>query len=38
MEPALNTSIFDDVDLTIPLFKDIGWILAAPVLFADGFE
>ena len=39
MEPALNTSIFDDVDLTIPLFKDIGWNIAAPdALFADGFE
>ena len=39
MEPSLNTSLFDDVDLTIPLFKDIGWRIINPnVLFEDGFE
>lgn len=25
MEPNLNTSLFDKVDLTLPLFQDIGW-------------
>ncbi|MGB8635616.1 MAG: PA domain-containing protein [Rhodanobacteraceae bacterium] len=25
MEPALNRTIFDKVDLTLPLFRDIGW-------------
>jgi hypothetical protein len=39
MEPSLNTSLFDDVDLTIPLFKDIGWRVVNPdVFFEDGFE
>ena len=41
MEPALNTSLFDDVDLTIPLFKDIGWnvVTANPdEVFKNGFE
>ena len=39
MEPSLNTSLFDEVDLTTALFKDIGWtILANDGLFADGFE
>jgi len=26
MEPALNTSVHDDVDLTRQLFEDIGWL------------
>jgi PA domain len=40
MEPSLNTSLFSDVDLTIPLFRDIGWQLAAPPvnIFQNGFE
>ncbi len=41
MEPSLNTSIFDDVDLTVALFRDIGWNIAVGSLdeiFADGFE
>lgn len=42
MEPSLNTSLFSDVDLTIPLFRDIGWVVTAPpspmVLFQNGFE
>lgn len=39
MEPALNRSIFDKVDLTLPLFQDIGWN-AQPedILFLDGFD
>jgi hypothetical protein len=40
MEPSLNTSLFSDVDLTIPLFQDIGWQLAppSPLIFENGFE
>lgn len=39
MEPSLNTSLFSDVDLTIPLFRDIGWVTTGSLLpFADGFE
>jgi hypothetical protein len=39
MEPALNTSIFDKVDLTLPLFQDIGWnTQAEDILFIDGFD
>ncbi len=41
MEPSLNTSLFSDVDLTIPLFRDIGWNVMTPVIdpvFANGFE
>jgi len=41
MEPSLNTSLFSDVDLTIPLFRDIGWQVVTPpptLLFRNGFE
>lgn len=41
MEPSLNRDIFSDVDLTIPLFRDIGWRdTGAPGIrvFSDGFE
>jgi hypothetical protein len=41
MEPSLNTSLFDDVDLTIPLFRDIGWSDNGPpgvLIFRDGLE
>lgn len=41
MEPSLNTSLFSDVDLTIPLFQDIGWQVNQPAgdaVFANGFE
>jgi hypothetical protein len=39
MEPALNTSIFDKVDLTLPLFQDIGWkTQPEDILFIDGFD
>lgn len=42
MEPSLNTSLFSDVDLTIPLFRDIGWNVNNPpppaLLFQNGFE
>jgi len=38
---ALNTSLFSDVDLTVPLFRDIGWEVLGPpsiFVFANGFE
>jgi hypothetical protein len=41
MEPSLNTSLFDEVDLTLALFRDIGWTITgdpADELFEDGFE
>ena len=39
MEPALNRSIFSAVDLTIELFRDIGWSTGRDeVLMADGFD
>jgi hypothetical protein len=39
MEPSLNTTLFSDVDLTIPLFQDIGWQVAPQNnIFANGFE
>lgn len=40
MEPSLSGALFDEVDLTIDLFGDIGWqtTVATDVLFADGFE
>lgn len=39
MEPSLNTSLFSDVDLTIPLFRDIGWqVVSNDEVFRDGFE
>lgn len=41
MEPAINSSLFDQVDLTTSLFRDIGWTVISntqDVLFEDGFE
>ena len=41
MEPSLNESLFDTVDLTLPLFRDIGWNPTTelpPDIFSDGFE
>lgn len=41
MEPAINANLFSDVDLTIPLFQDIGWQVNQPAgdaVFANGFE
>lgn len=41
MEPALTGTIFSNVDLTIALFRDIGWSDNAALgnyVFADGFE
>ncbi len=39
MEPSLNRSIFDRVDLTWSLFHDIGWKLNAEnVIFRDTFD
>jgi len=41
MGPAINLNLFNDADLTIPLFRDIGWkVNASPGLyiFAGDFE
>lgn len=38
MEPSINNNLFDDVDLTIPLFRDIGWQVTTPLIFGNGFE
>ncbi|MFN7782864.1 MAG: PA domain-containing protein [Lysobacterales bacterium] len=41
MEPSLNRDIFSEVDLSIPLFRDIGWRDNGPPgvrVFEDGFE
>ncbi len=39
MEPALNRSIFDKIDLTLPLFRDIGWRMNPEnILFRDTFD
>lgn len=41
MEPSLNRDIFSEVDLTIPLFRDIGWRDLGPpgvLVFSNGFE
>ena len=39
MEPALNESIFNKVDLTLPLFQNIGWnTQPEDILFIDGFD
>jgi hypothetical protein len=39
MEPALNRSIFDRIDLTLPLFRDIDWRMSAEdILHRDGFD
>jgi PA domain len=35
MEPAINFNLFNRVDLTKPLFEDIGW---STTLFSHGFE
>ncbi len=39
MEPAINPNLFNDVDLTIPLFEDIGWRTTTQgLIFRNGFE
>lgn len=40
MEPALNTTIFDKVDLTLPFFADIDWSTnnIEDFIFVDGFD
>jgi hypothetical protein len=39
MEPALNTSIFNKVDLTLPLFADIDWKTnLEDFIFIDGMD
>lgn len=39
MEPALNTSIFNKVDLTLPFFADMDWSTnIEDFIFVDGFE
>lgn len=35
MEPALNRTIFDKVDLTATLFRDIGWIVSGDEIIND---
>lgn len=36
MEPALNTSLHDDVDLTLAHFTDLGWLDALPTAIVSG--
>jgi|CXWL01.1.fsa_nt_gi hypothetical protein len=36
MEPAINSSLTDDMDLTTQLFRDIGWFIVP--LYSDSFE
>jgi hypothetical protein len=31
MEPAINADLTGSLDLTVPLFQDIGWFLGTPV-------
>ncbi|MBN8480355.1 MAG: peptidase [Xanthomonadales bacterium] len=39
MEPALNRSIFNRIDLTLPLFRDIGWRMNPEnILFRESFD
>jgi hypothetical protein len=39
MEPALNTSLFNKVDLTLPLFADIDWKTnMEDFIFFDGMD
>jgi PA domain len=39
MEPALNTTIFNQVDLTLPFFADIDWSTnIEDFIFLDGFD
>jgi len=40
MEPSISGALFDEVDLTIDLFGDIGWQTTVPigVIFTNGFE
>ncbi|HZP64872.1 MAG TPA: hypothetical protein VFB32_01065 [Rudaea sp.] len=39
MQPVLNQTLFNKVDLTLPLFADIGWsVNPQEVLFTDGFD
>ena len=39
MEPALNRTIFDSVDLTLPLYRDIGWKTNfQDIIYVDDFD
>jgi len=39
MQPALNQSLFNKVDLTLPAFADIGWSTnKEDILFLNGFD
>ncbi|MBE5316078.1 MAG: peptidase [Xanthomonadales bacterium] len=41
MEPSLNRDIFEEVDLALALFRDIGWNDTGPpgvLMFSNGFE
>ncbi|WP_223788234.1 PA domain-containing protein [Marinicella meishanensis] len=38
MEPSITPTIFDEIDLTLQLFQDIGWNTVEDLIFADDFE
>jgi hypothetical protein len=38
MEPAINTDLFTDLDMTPGLLRDEGWTLGSGSFFEDGFE
>ncbi len=40
MEPSITSTIFDEIDLTLQLFQDIGWNTNSndDLIFANGFE
>jgi hypothetical protein len=38
MEPSSSPDVYDDVDLTLDLFRDIGWQTLQDLIFANGFE
>jgi len=38
MRPSISGSLFDDVDLTLDLMRDIGWTTLEDVIFRNGFE
>ncbi|HSL16800.1 MAG TPA: PA domain-containing protein [Methylomirabilota bacterium] len=38
MEPVVNDDLWDDLDMTVGVFKDEGWTVIVGGLFADDFE
>jgi len=38
MKPRAGEQPYNQVDLTVPLFKDIGWLLSIEEYFSHGFE